>query len=121
MTKENKALRNFLEYIFCVVGKNSPYVPIEFLNILITAAMTNDFVNNTCNKLQPVDRLKTLKVGYQIFWKKDKKRETWLTKELKKLEPCQLKEYIKEDAYFCKNKTKNYVRARFIIILQDEK
>ena len=65
-----------------------------------------------------VHRLKTLKVCYQIFWKKDKKRETWLTKELDKLKPEEMEEYIKEDAYFCRNKTKHYVRTRFIIIKQ---
>jgi len=65
-----------------------------------------------------IDRLKNLRVGYQIFWKKDKKRETWLTKELKKLKPGQMKEYIKEDSYFLKNKSKHYVRTRFIIIKQ---
>jgi DNA-binding GntR family transcriptional regulator len=53
-----------------------------------------------------LNRLKKLRVGYQILWKKDKKRETWLTKELKKLKPKQMKEYIKEDGYFFKDKTK---------------
>ncbi|MBU0471593.1 MAG: transposase [Nanoarchaeota archaeon] len=63
-----------------------------------------------------IHRLKKLHVGYQILWKKDKKRETWLTKELKKLKPKQMKEYIKEDGYFLKDKSKHYVRTRFIII-----
>jgi len=250
----HRGLLEFLKYIFCVVGANSPYKLTEFLHILITAALSKDFVNNTSIKTQPapngqtvfnrllecthetietafnsilessvkklkimlrnrqivlafdttyepfygkpnsnnlwihgykpvkgctgcftfitvsivvgeekfilaslpvpiywnkadyveklikqarkyvrietclfdrgftsyelIHRLKKLKVGYQIFWKKDKKRETWLTKELKKLKPRQMKEYIKEDGYFCKNKTKYYVRTRFIIIKQ---
>ncbi len=250
----NKGLLSFLKFIFCVVGQNSPYKIIEFLHILITAALTNDFVNNTTAKLQPapngqtvfnrllecshekieqafnaimesvcksikqhlrnrkailafdttyepfygdvssnpfwiheykpvngcngcfifitvsivvgeaklilgtlpiplgwnkadnvekliklarryisieaclldrgfcdyelIARLKTLRVNYQILWKKDKKKETWLTKELKKLKPKQMKEFIKEDGYFHKNKTKYYVRTRFVIIKQ---
>lgn len=250
----NKGLLSFLKYIFCVVGANSPYELQEFLHILITAALTGDFVNNTSKKVQPapngqtvfnrllgctheniedvfntmmasmikhlkitlrnrkavlafdttyepfygdlnannfwiheykpvrgcigcfifitmsivvgkkkfilgslpvpihwnkadyieklirlarryiiidaclfdrgfnsyelIHRLKKLRVGYQIFWKKDKKRETWLTKELKKLKPRQMKEYIKEDGYFLKNKSKHYVRTKFIIIKQ---
>ena len=65
-----------------------------------------------------IARLKNLKVGYQILWKKSKKKETWLTKELWKLKPKQMKEFIKEDGYFHKNKTKYYVRTRFIIIKQ---
>lgn len=254
MTKKDRELLNFLKYIFCVVRKNSPYEITEFLHILITAALTPDFVNNTSKKTQPapngqtvfnrllgcthekielafnkimeslfkkikpflrnrrlilafdttyepfygdpnannfwihdyrpvrgcigcftfitvsivvgeqkfilgnlpvprhwnkadyvekliklarryvvieaclfdrgfdsyelIHRLKKLRVGYQIFWKKDKKRETWLTKELKKLKPRQMKEYIKENGYFFKNKTKYYVRTRFVIIKQ---
>jgi len=70
------------------------------------------------NSYELIHRLKKLRVGYQIFWKKDKKRETWLTKELKRLKPRQMKEYIKEDGYFLKNKSKHYVRTRFIIIKQ---
>lgn len=70
------------------------------------------------NSYELIDRLKKLKAGYQIFWKKDKKRETWLTKELKKLKPGQMKEYLKEDSYFLKHKSKYYVRTRFIIIKQ---
>lgn len=248
----DKWLKSFLEQIFFVVGKNSPYGLAEFLLILVTAALTKDFVNNTTSKLQPapngetvfnrlfectqekvelafnsimeslckrikqhlrnrkavlafdttyepfygdvssnpfwiheykpvngcngcfifitvsivvgekkfilgvlpvslgwnhadyvekliklarkyivieaclfdrgfcdyelIARLKTLKVNYQILWKKDKKRETWLTKELKKLKPKQMKEYFKEDGCFHKNKTKYYVRTRFVII-----
>lgn len=251
---QTKGLLGFLQYIFYVVGQNSPYELRDFLNILITATQTPDFINNTCIKTQPgpngqtvfnrllgcthekiysafndiisvffrkikpilrnrrlvlafdttyepfygdansnwywiddykpvrgctgcfvfitvsvavgekrfilgslpvprgynkadyvekliklarkyvvieaclfdrgfnsyelIHRLKKLRVGYQIFWKKDKKRETWLTKELKKLKPRQMKEYIKEDGYFHKNKTKYYVRTRFIIIKQ---
>lgn len=65
-----------------------------------------------------IARLKKLKVGYEILWKKDKKRETWLTKELSKLSPKEMKIYIKEDGYFCKYKTKYYVRTRFVIIKQ---
>jgi len=65
-----------------------------------------------------IARLKKLKVGYQILWKKHIKKETWLTKELRKLKPKQMKEYIKDDGYFHKNKTKYYVRTRFIIIKQ---
>lgn len=250
----NKRIKTFLKYIFCVVGSNSPYGLVEFLHILITAALTSDFTNNTSKKTQPapngqtvfnrllecthekieeafntiteqlfkrlkttlrnrrvilafdtthepfygninanafwihdyepvrgcngcfvfitvsivvgeekfilsalpvprhwnkadyvekliklarkyvaieaclfdrsfdsyelIHRLKKLKVGYQILWKKDKKRETWLTKELKKLKPRQMKEYIKEDGYFLKDKSKFYVRTRFIIIKQ---
>ena len=250
----NKGLLSFLKYIFCVVGQNSPYGLMEFLHILITAALTKDFVNNTCNKLQPapngqtvfnrllectnekieyaynhimeqllkkiratlrnrkyvlafdttyepfygdlnsnpfwihdykpvngcngcfmfitcsivvgqkkfilgvlpvprhwnkadyveelirlarryirieaclfdrgfvdyelIDRLKTLRVVYQIFWKKDKKRETWLTREFDKLKSREMEEYIKENAYFYRNKTKIHVRTRFIIIKQ---
>ena len=70
------------------------------------------------NSYELIHALKQLKVGYQIFWKKDKKRETWLTKELKKLKPRQMKEFIKEDGYFCRDKTKYYVKTRFIIIKQ---
>ena len=250
----DKRLICFLKYIFCVVGQNSPFKIVDFLHILITAALTNDFVNNTTIKLQPapngqtvfnrlfdctkekvetafnmvmesiakrinvmlrnrravvafdttyepfygsissnpfwiheykpvngcngcfifitcsivvgkkkfilgvlpvpigwnqadyvekliklarryvvieaclfdrgfdsyelIARLKKLKVGYQILWKKSKKKETWLTKELWKLKPKQMKEFIKEDGYFHKNKTKYYVRTRFIIIIQ---
>jgi len=236
------------------VGQNSPYKLVEFLHILVTAALTNDFVNNTCNKVKPapngqtvfnrllgcthekieyafnhimeqllkkikvvlrnrkqvlafdttyepfygdlnsnpfwihdyrpvkgcngcftfitcsivvgqkkfilgvlpvprhwnkadyveklirlarryivieaclfdrgfvdyelIHRLKTLRVCYQIFWKKDTKRETWLTKELDKLKPEEMEEYIKDNAYSYRNKTKYYVRTRFIIIKQ---
>ena len=250
----DKRLICFLKYIFCVVGQNSPFEIVDFLHILITAALTNDFVNNTTIKLQPapngqtvfnrlfdctkekvetafnmvmesiakrinvmlrnrravvafdttyepfygsissnpfwiheykpvngcngcfifitcsivvgkkkfilgvlpvpigwnqadyvekliklarryvvieaclfdrgfdsyelIARLKKLQVGYQILWKKSKKKETWLTKELWKLKPKQMKEFIKEDGYFHKNKTKYYVRTRFIIIKQ---
>jgi len=250
----NKNLKNFLKHIFFVVGRNSPYGLTDILNILTTAALTKDFINNTSNKTQPapngqtvfnrlfecshdkiemsfntllgslikrikpmlrnrrfilaldttyeafygdenannfwiheykpakgcngcfmfitvsivvgekkfilgclpvprhwnkadyveklvrlsrkyvkieaclfdrgftdyelIHRLKKLKVGYQILWKKDKKRETWLTKELKKLKPKQMKEYIKENGYFFKDKTKIYVRTRFVIIKQ---
>lgn len=252
--QNTKGLLSFLKYIFCVVGANSPYELTEFLCILITAALTPDFVNNTSKKTQPapngqtvfnrligcthekieiafnnimeslfkrvkpflrnrrfilafdttyepfygdenannfwiheykpvngcigcfifitvsivigekkfilgslpvprhwnkadyaekliklarryvvieaclfdrgftdyelIHRLKKLRVGYQILWKKDKKRETWLTRELKKLKPRQMKEYLKEDGYFHKNKTRYYVRTRFIIIKQ---
>ena len=56
----NKGLLSFLKYIFCVVGQNSPYKLIEFLHILITAALTNDFVNNTCNKLKPAPNGQTV-------------------------------------------------------------
>ena len=248
----NRRLFRFLKYIFCVVGQNSPYDMIQFLQILITAALTKDFVNNTTIKLQPapngqtvfnrlfecshekielafnaimeslckrikqhlrsrkailafdttyepfygnissspfwiheykpvngcngcfifitvsivlgekkfilgvlpvplgwnhadyvekliklarkyivieaclfdrgfcdyelIARLKKLKVNYHILWKKDKKKETWLTKELSKLRPKEMKIYIKEDGYFHKNKTKYYVRTRFVII-----
>jgi hypothetical protein len=250
----DRTLRNFLKQIFFVVGSNSPYDLTVFLHILVTAAMSGDFVNNTSIKTKPgpngqtvfnrlfecshekietvfnlilegmlkqvrlalrnrkavlafdttyepfygninsnplwiheykpvngcngcfmfitvsivvgenkfilgvlpvrvgwnhadkvenliklarvyvrieaclfdrgftdyelIDRLKKLKVGFQILWKKDKKRETWLTKELKKLKPRQMKEYIKENGYFHRNKTKYYVRTRFIIIKQ---
>ena len=65
-----------------------------------------------------IHRLKKLRVCYQILWKKDKRRETWVTKELKKLKPREMKEYIKENCYFLKNKSKHYVRTRFIIIKQ---
>ncbi|MEK6876889.1 MAG: hypothetical protein AABX63_05715, partial [Nanoarchaeota archaeon] len=51
-----------------------------------------------------ISRLKKLKVIYQILWRKDKKKETWLTKELSKLNPKEMKIYIKEDGYFHKNK-----------------
>lgn len=254
MTKKDNALKNFVKYIFCYVGSNSPYELTDFLLILITAALTPDFINNTTIKTQqgpngqtvfnrllncthekieaafnhvlesllkrikvtlrsrmailafdttyepfygninsnpfwihdykPVNgcngcfifitvsivvgqkkfilgvlpiprgwnqadyaeklirqarryvaiesclfdrgfcnyeliaRLKTLRVNYQILWKKDRKRETWLTKELKKLKPKQMKKYTKEDCYFHKNKTKYYVRTEFIIIKQ---
>ncbi len=253
MTKDKK-LFCFLKYIFCVIGQNSPFEIVDFLHVLITAALTNDFVNNTTLKLQPapngqtvfnrlfdcthekietafnmimesiakkmkvmlrnrravlafdttyepfygnissnpfwiheykpvngcngcfifitcsivvgerkftlgvlpvpfgwnqadyvekliklarkyvaieaclfdrgfdsyelIARLKKLKVGFQILWKKDKKRETWLTQEIKKLKPREMKVYIKENGYFCKHKTKYYVRTRFIIIKQ---
>jgi len=250
----DKWLKSFLEQIFFVVGSNSPYGLAEFLQILVTAALTKDFVNNTTIKLQPapngetvfnrllecthgkielafnsimgslckrikhnlrnrkailafdttyepfygdissnpfwiheykpvngcngcfifitvsivvgenkfilgvlpirlgwnhadyvekliklarryvvieaclfdrgfcdyelIARLKKLKVNYQILWRKDKKKETWLTKELSKLSPKEMKIYIKEDGYFHKNKTKYYVRTRFVIIKQ---
>lgn len=250
--QSTKGLLGFLKYIFCVVGANSPYELTEFLHILVTAALSGDFVNNTSVKTQPapngqtvfnrllesthtkielafdsileslikkikvvlrnrkvvlafdttyepfygdlnannfwihgyrpvrgcigcfifitvsivvgdkkfilgvlpvpihwnkadyveklikqsrkyvkidaclfdrgftdyelIHRLKNLHVSYQILWKKDKKRETWLTKELKKLKPRQMKEYIKENGYFLKDKNKHYVRTRFIII-----
>ena len=250
----DKWLKSFLKQIFFVVGSNSPYGLAEFLHILVTAALTKDFVNNTTVKLQPapngetvfnrlfdcthekielafnqimdsickrikchlrnrksilafdttyepfygdissnpfwiheykpvngcngcfifitvsivvgesklilgilpvplgwnhadyveklirlarkyvvieaclfdrgfvdyelIHRLKRLRVVYQIFWKKDTKRETWLTKELSKLHPKEMKIYIKEDGYFHKNKTKYYVRTRFVIIKQ---
>jgi len=250
----DKWLKSFLKQIFFVVGSNSPYNLAEFLHILVTAALTKDFVNNTTAKLQPapngetvfnrllectrekielafnaimestckkikiylrnrkailafdttyepfygnissnpfwiheykpvngcngcfvfitvsivvgeskfilgtlpvpigwnqadyaeklirlarryvtieaclfdrgfceyelIARLKKLRVGYEILWKKDKKRETWFTKELGKLRPKEMKIYIKEDGYFCKNKTKHYVRTRFVIIKQ---
>jgi putative transposase len=65
-----------------------------------------------------IARLKALRVNYQILWKKDTKRETWLTKELKELKLREMEEVIKEDGYFHKNKTKYYVRTRFVIIKQ---
>lgn len=46
----NKELLSFLKYIFCVVKHNSPYQILQFLHILITAALTKDFVNNTTIK-----------------------------------------------------------------------
>ena len=70
------------------------------------------------NSYELIHSLKKLRVGYQIFWRKSKKRETWLTKELKKLKPREMKEHIKEDGHFHRNKTKYYVRTRFIIIKQ---
>ena len=250
----DKWLKSFLKQIFFVVGSNSPYGLAEFLHILVTAALTKDFVNNTTLKLQPapngetvfnrllgcthekielafndimeslckiikqqlrsrkailafdttyepfygdissnpfwiheykpvkgcngcfifitvsivvgenkfilgvlpvpigwnqadyveklvklarryivieaclfdrgfcsyelIARLKKLRANYQILWKKDKEKETWLTKELRKLRPKEMKVYIKDDGYFCKNKTKYYVRTRFVIIKQ---
>lgn len=250
----NKWMKNFLKQIFFVVGSNSPYNITDFLAILVTAALTPDFINNTSVKTQPapngqtvfnrlfkcsneriwetfdrimkplikkvkprlkfrkqvlafdttyepfygdinsnpfwihdykpvrgctgcfifitvsivvgngrfilgslpvprgwnkadyveklikqarkyvgvdaclldrgfgsyevIDRLKKLRVHYQILWKKDTKRETWLTKELSKLSSKEMKEYIKEDGYFDKNKSRNYVRTRFVIIKQ---
>lgn len=250
----DKWLKSFLKHIFFVVGSNSPYGLAEFLHILVTAALTKDFVNNTTAKLQPapngetvfnrlfectrekieqafneimesackgikiylhnrkailafdttyepfygdissnpfwiheykpvkgcngcfvfitvsivvgesklilgvlpvpigwnqadyaerliklarkyvaieaclfdrgfcnyelIARLKELRVNYQILWKKDTKKETWLTKELSKLSPKEMTVYIKEDGYFHKNKTKHYVRTRFVIIKQ---
>ena len=252
--KKDKRLICFLKYIFCVIGQNSPFEINDFLHILITAALTTDFINNTTIKLQPapkgqtvfnrllgcshekieiafnmmmeliakrlnamlrnrraivafdttyepfygeissnpfwiheykpvngcngcfifitcsivvgqkkfilgvlpvpigwnhaeyverlinyarkyiaieaclfdrgfcdyelIARLKKLKVGYQILWKKDKKRKTWLTQELTKLKPKEMKVFIKEDGHFQKNKTKYYVRTRFVIIKQ---
>jgi len=256
MTKQSidKWLKSFLKQIFFVVGSNSPYSLAEFLHILVTAALTKDFVNNTTIKLQPapngetvfnrlfecthekielafnvimeslsrkakqflrnrkailafdttyepfygnvssnpfwiheyhpvngcngcfifitvsivvgesklilgvlpipfgwnkadyverlinlarkyvvieaclfdrgfcdyelIARLKKLKSNYQILWRKDNKKETWLTKELSKLRQKEMKIYIKEDGYFHKNKTKYYVRTRFVIIKQ---
>lgn len=251
---QTRGLISFLQYIFCVVGGNSPYNLNEFLHILITSALTHDFINNTTQKLQPapngqtvfnrllgcshekielafnlimesiakkiklklrnrkailafdttyepfygdknannfwiheykpvrgcvgcfifisvsivvgeskfilgslpvpihwnkadyveklislarkyivieaclfdrgftsyelIHRLKKLRVVFQIFWKKDNKRETWLTKELKKLKPGEMKEYIKKNGSFKKDKSKYSVRTRFIIIKQ---
>ena len=56
----NRRLFRFLKYIFCVVGQNSPYDMIQFLQILITAALTKDFVNNTTIKLQPAPNGQTV-------------------------------------------------------------
>src|SRR3989338_7791175 len=56
----NRKLFRFLKYIFCVVGHNSPYEIEQFLYILITAALTKDFVNNTTAKLQPAPNGQTV-------------------------------------------------------------
>jgi hypothetical protein len=53
MTKKHKALKNFIRYIFCDVGVNSPYELTDFLHILTTAALAPDFINNTSVKTQP--------------------------------------------------------------------
>jgi len=56
----DKWLKSFLEQIFFVVGRNSPYRLAEFLHILVTAALTKDFVNNTTVKLQPAPNGETV-------------------------------------------------------------
>jgi len=139
----DKWLKSFLKQIFFVVGSNSPYGLAEFLHILVTAALTKDFVNNTTVKLQPAPNSETvfnmlfectnekIEIAFNAIMasackgikihlrsRKDKRKETWLTKELSKLSPKETKLYIKEDGYFHKNKTKNYVRTRFVIIKQ---
>ena len=58
--RNDKRLICFLKYIFCVVGQNSPFEIVDFLHILITAALTNDFVNNTTIKLQPAPNGQTV-------------------------------------------------------------
>ena len=52
MTKKDKTLKNFVRYIFCDVGVNSPYELTVFLHILITAALAPDFINNRVVKIQ---------------------------------------------------------------------
>ena len=42
------------------MGQNSPYKLTEFLHILITAALTPDFINNTCVKTQPAPNGQTV-------------------------------------------------------------
>lgn len=50
MQKPNNILGKFLSLIFSVVGVNSPFELKDFLHVLIEAAESRDFVNNTCNK-----------------------------------------------------------------------
>mgnify|MGYP001571119649 FL=1 len=56
----DKWLKSFLKQIFFVVGSNSPYNLAEFLHILVAAALTKDFVNNTTVKLQPAPNGETV-------------------------------------------------------------
>ena len=64
-----------------------------------------------------INRLKSLRVKYQIFWKKGNKKETWVNKELKTLRNKEMKEVI-HVGNFNKNHTKYDVRTRFVIIKQ---
>lgn len=62
-----------------------------------------------------IHRLKKLRVGYQIFWRKDKKRETWLTKELKSMKKRDLKE-VYHTGEFSADFSIYKVKTRFVII-----
>jgi hypothetical protein len=64
-----------------------------------------------------VERLKILKVGYMIFWIKKQRNDAWATKELKTMKPRELKEHIRT-SYYDKNKTRHWVKTRFILIKQ---
>jgi hypothetical protein len=96
---------NKADYVEKLIRQSRKYVRIEAC-----------LFDRGFNDYELIHRLKRLKIGYQILWKKSKTRETWLTKELKKLKPKQMKEYIKENSYFLKDKSKHYVRTRFVII-----
>ncbi len=44
----DKCIKSLLKHIFCVVGRNSPYVLSDFVHVLLDAAEHQDFTNNTC-------------------------------------------------------------------------
>lgn len=44
----DRAVKAFLEQIFCVVGANSPYKTNDFVHVLLDAIEHTDFTNNTC-------------------------------------------------------------------------
>jgi putative transposase len=98
---------NKADYVEKLVGQARKYVAID-------ACL---FDRGFCD-YELIARLKSLRVNYQILWKIDRKKETWLTRELKKLRPREITEFVKEDGYFHKHKSKHYVKARFVIIKQ---
>lgn len=48
MKPDMKCIKKFLNKIFSVVGKNSPYKLDDFVRVLLDAVEHNDFTNNTC-------------------------------------------------------------------------
>ena len=47
----DKYLKKFLNNIFCVVGRNSPYQLNDFVHVLMDAVEHTDFTNNTCVRI----------------------------------------------------------------------
>lgn len=47
----DKELKNVLTKIFCVVGRNSPYKINDFVEVFLDCAKSEDFINNTCNRI----------------------------------------------------------------------
>ena len=47
-----KEIKTFLNKVFCVVGRNSPYSIADFMHVLLDAIEHVDFMNNTCVRIK---------------------------------------------------------------------